>query len=505
MKKNNLISKALMLGMTLMSSITFANVALSEGIDGTGSNISAVPMGAKTFKISYGMRYSLSSGIVSEAYDGKATPARLDHLFSMAAGLGDFIDFGLTLPYYKDKDPFEVNSEGIGDAKASFKLNYPPYKHKKGYELAYVLQVGLPTGSGAQIDGFTRNTWNETKIENTDGSFKQTAGAFDLDPKSNPYSAESIFLIMRLLNTIDLKGTGKALPLQIHFGAGLAMGASEHPSAFLGHIGFEFWMGEYVALFYQLESESPISALQKHPPLAKYPFLNKGGLNFQVPEIGLDFTLGVEAVLNDKGEEFGFHYTRTNKNGNTYKVRRAPTTQVFAGLSYLWNFKEGDDDKDGIMNNFDRCPLEAEDMDNFEDEDGCPEMDNDQDGVPDMSDKCPLEAEDKDGFADEDGCIDPDDDRDGILDVNDSCRTEAEDMDGFQDTDGCPELDNDEDGIEDRFDQCPDDQEDLDEWKDEDGCPDRDNDKDGIPDESDECPNDKEKINGIKDSDGCPD
>jgi hypothetical protein len=43
------------------------------------------------------------------------------------------------------------------------------------------------------------------------------------------------------------------------------------------------------------------------------------------------------------------------------------------------------------------CPDLAEDVDSFEDGDGCPDLDNDQDGVPDERDKCPSEPEDFDG------------------------------------------------------------------------------------------------------------
>ncbi len=65
-----------------------------------------------------------------------------------------------------------------------------------------------------------------------------------------------------------------------------------------------------------------------------------------------------------------------------------------------------DRDRDGIVDKFDKCPLLAEDLDNFMDNDGCPEADNDQDGIPDINDLCPMEVEDHDGFQDGDGCPD---------------------------------------------------------------------------------------------------
>ena len=47
----------------------------------------------------------------------------------------------------------------------------------------------------------------------------------------------------------------------------------------------------------------------------------------------------------------------------------------------------GDRDRDGILDNVDKCPDQPEDRDGFEDEDGCPEPDNDKDGIPDKTDK----------------------------------------------------------------------------------------------------------------------
>ena len=43
-------------------------------------------------------------------------------------------------------------------------------------------------------------------------------------------------------------------------------------------------------------------------------------------------------------------------------------------------------DADGLLAANDRCPNVAEDLDNFEDDDGCPELDNDRDGVRDVLD-----------------------------------------------------------------------------------------------------------------------
>ncbi len=186
-----------------------------------------------------------------------------------------------------------------------------------------------------------------------------------------------------------------------------------------------------------------------------------------------------------------------------------------------------DRDGDGIPDISDACPTAAEDKDGIADDDGCPDedvelgpvvivddgeddllivapdgptaTDSDGDGVHNADDTCPQAMEDIDGFQDSDGCPDPDNDADGIVDKVDACDKEPEDVDGYEDLDGCPEPDNDGDGFLDVVDPCPD------EAGTGDGCPTVDSDGDGIVDDEDQCPTDPETANGYLDDDGCPD
>ena len=107
------------------------------------------------------------------------------------------------------------------------------------------------------------------------------------------------------------------------------------------------------------------------------------------------------------------------------------------GLS--WPVVTVDTDRDGIADHCDRCPRRPEDLDGFEDDDGCPDLDNDGDGVPDDIDGAPDRPEDLDGFEDDDGVPDLDNDGDGIVDERDMCPDMPEDLDGDEDADGCPE------------------------------------------------------------------
>ena len=203
--------------------------------------------------------------------------------------------------------------------------------------------------------------------------------------------------------------------------------------------------------------------------------------------------------------------------------------------------KRVDSDGDGVWDREDLCPEQAEDLDEFDDGDGCPDPDDDGDGVLDEQDECPRDAESVNEFEDEDGCPDigPDEDGDLVGDYMDVCPREPENRDGVRDLDGCPEAsqeeiafysgekqpeveqpelvrpedlpplpiftDSDGDEVPDLLDDCPEEPEDADGFADGDGCPDTDNDEDGLLDFEDRCPMESEIVNQVIDGDGCPD
>src|SRR5690606_2812806 len=80
----------------------------------------------------------------------------------------------------------------------------------------------------------------------------------------------------------------------------------------------------------------------------------------------------------------------------------APRVRGVLSLGYAPRIKDAD--RDGIEDHMDQCPHVAEDLDGFQDSDGCPEVDNDGDAVSDDDDQCPKELEDHDDFQDDDGC-----------------------------------------------------------------------------------------------------
>ena len=169
----------------------------------------------------------------------------------------------------------------------------------------------------------------------------------------------------------------------------------------------------------------------------------------------------IELALAETNNDFAQHAL---DEGNYYDARRtASIAEMNAKLAIERSPKDkctdqpkiGDRDRDGLMDNVDKCPDDPEDKDGFVDEDGCPDPDNDADGIKDVVDKCPMDPEDLDKFEDEDGCPDLDNDKDGLSDKVDQCPNEPEDKDGFEDDDGCPDLDNDNDTFLDKDDKCP--------------------------------------------------
>ena len=77
-----------------------------------------------------------------------------------------------------------------------------------------------------------------------------------------------------------------------------------------------------------------------------------------------------------------------------------------------------------------------EDIDNWSDDDGCPDPDNDSDMIPDTLDKCPNEP----GDRSRDGCPVDDKDGDGIGDMRDRCPELPETVNEYLDEDGCPDT-----------------------------------------------------------------
>ena len=145
---------------------------------------------------------------------------------------------------------------------------------------------------------------------------------------------------------------------------------------------------------------------------------------------------------------------------------------------------EMDEDRDGVRNGIDRCPLVPGTLER----NGCEKMDTDTDGLEDALDMCPVEP----GPASSQGCPLRDTDKDGTDDDSDTCPNAA----GPPENQGCPVRDADKDGLDNDKDACPNEAGPVE----RDGCPESDTDKDGVPNRIDSCANEV----GTYENQGCP-
>ncbi|MGE5786316.1 MAG: OmpA family protein [Myxococcales bacterium] len=122
-------------------------------------------------------------------------------------------------------------------------------------------------------------------------------------------------------------------------------------------------------------------------------------------EVPLELFAYVRHALNEEWEIFG------GPGFGVVPGYGVPLFRVFAGVRFTPT--NHDRDHDGVSDDEDACPDQAEDRDADRDSDGCPEEDPDadRDGVPDSDDLCPSAKETINGIDDDDGCPDVGDPR----------------------------------------------------------------------------------------------
>ncbi len=110
-----------------------------------------------------------------------------------------------------------------------------------------------------------------------------------------------------------------------------------------------------------------------------------------------------------------------------------------ATVGFVFEPSIGDRDGDGIKDDIDACPTAAEDIDDFKDDDGCPDLDNDDDGIPDIDDACPNVPGVRSSDPEKNGCpAVVDDDDDGIPNALDACPKVAGIASSVRKMHGCP-------------------------------------------------------------------
>ena len=382
-------------------------------------------------------------------------------------GFFDYLELGVAMPVVfgqsgGDLDLFgrpddTAAGAGVGDLRLLLKARFWYPEDADGFGMHVLVPVSLPTGDGERF-----GTDGEVTVQPTLGLDYRHADGLTL--------AFNVGWLYRPKATFANLVRGQ----EIRFGVGLEVPTSLAP--------LSAW-GTFFGAYPLEDNRDPVDP-SAESTARDIPLELLGGLRVRIGE-SFSITAGAGAGI---GGDVG-----------------APSFRATFGVAFTPTAIVRDADDDGLRDPIDACPEVPEDIDGFEDDDGCPDLDDDGDGIPDDVDECPRQAEDVDGFQDGDGCPDADNDGDGIPDAVDQCPDVSEDKDGFEDDNGCPDVDNDGDGIPDARDRCPFEAEDQDGYQDADGCVDPDNDKDGILDKNDQCPDFPETFNGLDDSDGCPD
>jgi outer membrane protein OmpA-like peptidoglycan-associated protein len=514
----NRFSFLVKIGVAFLSAVSLVGASInSDGNKGVVRTLSAETHGQLKLNIVAGLDYGQANDYLKGPVDstGVAIPKPVDYSspdtaqmgiveparlissnLSLSLGILSFWDISLSLPFYYDWAGFgDLSDGGLGDLEISTKLRQPPIKNV--FFQSYYISVTAPVGMRTR-GLFPRHPY----------LFDSTANSRTPNPATSFYSYENPILKGLLLWTLDLAASRAKIPLSIHLNLGGALSTDWHKrNTAIGGFALEYTPADYITLFADCYGEVRWSSFSRGVDFFRDPFYVTPGVRINTPA-GVYLYLAGDFCVSSRLDQVRNNWQKGEGSPDGrfgYSTLSAPAYGVQFGFGWNGFLTAQDDDRDGIANDVDRCPKLPEDIDGFEDSDGCPDYDNDADGIPDSLDKCPNNAEDRDGFQDEDGCPDIDNDKDGIPDLKDNCPNVAEDFDGFEDRDGCPDFDNDKDGVPDSVDKCPNDPEDIDGFQDSDGCPDLDNDQDGIPDLKDKCPNQPENFNGYLDDDGCPD
>ncbi len=487
-------------GVFLVYFISFGSIN-TEGHKGVVRTLSAKTNGKLTLDINFGLNYAQDKTFVTDIFNASGVPVENDPTFArqmtnsinMAFGAATCFDIVASLPFFYDKTGLDngKSSGGIGDLALSLKLLYPPPIERRLFYQSLILGTSLPTGNN-KSGFFPRYTTYNYK----DGKDQPMNGTY--------FTNDCIILKPMIAWTFDIGSLVKKFQFQIDINlGGIFSFDSDRNNLVLANIAFEYAPVNVLTLFVDFAGQSRWENFEKDFKLGSDPLMLSPGLRINTP-VGLYIQFAGDFTLFSRNKSEIWKDSYSPLENWQYSTAVGPKYGLQFKIGWNGYLLPQDEDRDGIKDDKDRCPKDAEDLDQFEDEDGCPDKDNDNDGIPDAKDKCPNKPEDRDGFEEEDGCPESDNDKDGIPDSNDKCPKVAEDFDGIEDNDGCPDKDNDKDGVDDSKDKCPNEPEDIDAFEDDDGCPEPDNDKDGIPDLKDKCPNKPETLNGFQDEDGCP-
>ncbi|MBN1756949.1 MAG: OmpA family protein [Chitinispirillaceae bacterium] len=355
-------------------------------------------------------------------------------------GIHRMVDISLKLPVYTDITGWGDAVTNVGDLSISGTFLPLPPDHP--FRAGVSAEVIFPTGNHEQ-SYFPRHVYYEYSDPANTGI------------RNVAFLKNRVYFHPVVLFSLDVQRLLELLPLSIHLNAGCvttgvreafsvdaALGLAIRPVSFL-QIAAEI-AGEVRPLF---PERSLTQALVDDPLRC-------------VPSLCLDLPAGFSVLLaGEFGVANGSLSSRMKwiQNGYAYATKAMPNLGTALSVIYNGSIRKkqgsvpagqqdspaqgqvqeatGDRDRDGIPDSLDRCPETPEDLDKFQNEDGCPDYDNDSDQVVDELDGCPDNPEDKDGFEDTDGCPDFDNDGDQVPDTMDACPDDK----GIESNRGCPE------------------------------------------------------------------
>lgn len=337
--------------------------------------------GSAAVTLDYAASPLVASAVPGADPDTDLLGHRLQAHAALALGVGERFEFHVVLPMVLDQggdDPGAQGlsvpapeSSGLGDVAVGGSARLLG-DNDSGLQLGVVASLVLPTGSTAALAG-------DDGLGGR-GGLMLAAGSDDLR-----FAVES-GVALRPSRTYGLTESGSS----VYARAGVHVGVTQ---------GLRVLM--------ELQANSRLKRLARNyespaEALLGLRYQTGGGLMLGVGGgVGLTQAPGVPSVrgLLTLGYAFG-----ARVEGNQLRVGDATDQSTTEEASPREPAAPTDSDHDGVDDLEDRCPSSAEDVDGFEDDDGCPDEDNDRDGVPDASDACPNEAEEMTGDGDGDGC-----------------------------------------------------------------------------------------------------
>jgi outer membrane protein OmpA-like peptidoglycan-associated protein len=311
-----------------------------------------------------------------------------------AVALGHRLQIAVDLPLIlsQDEEPGDLMTAGpalsgfgLGDVRVVPKLQLLAPPRGRGVGLAVALGATLPTGT-----------------------------------EDNYFGDEGGTLAPELIASARVDD-------RLRFGANLGYRARRKNSAFDLEINDEIYA--HIGAGYRATPELELLATFSLATAAASPLASadeifselRGGASFRVGRGSLFAALGLGTTKGFGAPDWRVVSGVRFELGGRPVSRLAPEPQLLLTVKPQAPTGDADSDLDGRLDAVDQCPRFAEDLDGFEDDDGCPDHDNDRDLVADADDACPDEP----GPAASRGCPIEDRDRDGVPDAVDNCPDEA--------------------------------------------------------------------------------